>query len=49
MEAMQEEARCAASSQKSVKIAGIPTFLIISIVEIQLGYAAIPAFAATMR
>jgi hypothetical protein len=49
MELMQQEAKYAASSQKSVKIAGIPVCLIISIVGIQLGYAATPAFGATIR
>lgn len=33
MELMQQDARCAASSQKSVKIAGIPVCLIISFSE----------------
>lgn len=35
MELMQQDARCAASSQKSVKIAGIPVRLIISLSEMK--------------
>jgi hypothetical protein len=49
MELMQQDARCAASSQKSVKIAGIPVCLIISFSEMKYEWWWGPASKANCR